>query len=99
MKFIVIFTSGANADVAEIFEYYESIRVGLGEDFLTKLNLAENRLRRFPLANRILEKNVRRALLDRFPHGIFYRVENRTVVVFTVCDLRRDPSIWKNRVE
>ena len=37
---------------------------------------------------------VRRALVSRFPYGIFYRVESKRVVVLAVLHTARDPKVW-----
>jgi hypothetical protein len=42
-------------------------------------------------------EDVRRALLRRFPYGIFFRDLGGTRRVIAVMDLRRDPQRWRRR--
>jgi hypothetical protein len=41
---------------------------------------------------------VRRALLRKFPYGVFYFVFDDTVVVLACFHTRRDPKDWQKRV-
>lgn len=55
--------------------------------------IADNRLR-----YQVLRRDARRAIVHRFPYGVFYRVETSSIVVFCVSHLQRDPTSWKARV-
>jgi plasmid stabilization system protein ParE len=45
----------------------------------------------------LVYRDVRKALVRRFPYAIFYRVRNARVVVLAVFHSKRDPNIWKSR--
>jgi plasmid stabilization system protein ParE len=36
--------------------------------------------------------------LRRFPHGIFYWIEDEQIVVFAIWHGRRDPRGWQGRL-
>ena len=46
----------------------------------------------FPTAWPVVTKDVRRALLARFPYGVLYRASNNEIIVAAFMDLRRDPK-------
>ncbi len=44
-----------------------------------------------------IHRNTRRALMHRFPFGVYYRIENATCVVLAVMHGSRNPRQWKIR--
>ena len=97
MNWTITYRRQARKDVAEIYDYYEARRVGLGEDFLLKHDDGIARMMNMPLASRQIWKDVRRVLLDRFPYAVFYRVLGARVIVLTVYHTRRNPAGWQGR--
>lgn len=94
----VVLRSEASADITEAFQYYEDKAEGLGSEFLDAVDSCLNSLDQFPTRNALLYKQVRRALLRRFPYGIFYVVEGETVSVIACLHASRNPRRWKQRV-
>jgi toxin ParE1/3/4 len=45
----------------------------------------------------ILEGDVRRCLVNRFPYGVLYSVESDRVYVLALMHLHRRPGYWKDR--
>lgn len=84
----------AEADLAEAFRWYEERRPGLGERFLLSVEAALSTIRRNPRAFPVVHKQVRRALLRRFPYGVFYLSDAETVVIVAVFHAKRHPSRW-----
>jgi plasmid stabilization system protein ParE len=85
------------AEAARAAQWYERESLGLGVAFLevveaTLAAIAENP-KRYPLVHR----DVRRALLKRFPYGVFFRVRPRAIRVLAIVHLARDPSLWQRR--
>jgi hypothetical protein len=94
----VQFRPAADRDVLEAVNWYESQMPGLGIRFFEDLNRVISRIEesrdQFPNVYR----DAHRALLRRFPFGIFFtKYEDRTLVV-AVADLRRKASRWRVRV-
>ena len=94
----VQFRAAANHDIAEAVNWYESQRPGLGARFFEDLDHVLSRIEesreQFPL----MYRNAYRALLRRFPFGIFFtKYEDRTLVL-AVTDLRREPNKWRSRI-
>jgi len=87
----------AEADLAEAFAWYEERRVGLGDRFLLSVEAALSTIKRYPESFPVVHRQVRRALLRRFPYGVFYTVADTTIVVLAVFHCGRDPRRWQAR--
>ena len=89
--------AAAAADIQRAYEWYERQRGGLGEEFLAEVRASMDAVLSIPGAFPILHRETRRALVHRFPYGLFFRVAN-DVVVFVACyHTRRAPASWKRR--
>lgn len=87
----------AEADVLEAFHWYESKRVGLGEEFVDELNAAFERVTEAPASFPIVYGVLRRAVLRRFPYLVYFRHERDVVQVFGVLHGRRDRTVLRRR--
>ncbi len=77
--------------------WYEDQQAGLGAYFLAELDLVFQRIEENPLQFPRLEGDVRRALLHRFPYGVYFITESQEVKVLAVLHLHRQPDMWKSR--
>lgn len=87
----------AGVDMEEAARWYEQQRGGLGHAFLDSVEAALRAIAEAPSRYPALERGVRRALLQRFPFGVFYLVETRRIVVLAVMHGSRDPQHWQGR--
>lgn len=87
----------AEAEFNAAVEYYEDAEPGLGYDFALEIYSAIKRSVEFPKAWAVLEGDVRRALVRRFPYGILYSEEPTGIYVVAVMSLHRQPGYWKKR--
>ena len=46
----------------------------------------------------MVEEQVHRCLVHRFPYGILYCIEPDVVHILAVMNLHRDPDYWKHRL-
>jgi plasmid stabilization system protein ParE len=44
-----------------------------------------------------IHNDVRRVVANRFPFSVYFRAEERRIVVLAVFHGRRDPAIWQHR--
>lgn len=88
----------AEAEVAEAAHWYESHERGLGREFLRAFRAGTSVLRRNPFQYKPVVEQARRALLRRFPYGVFYEVHGNDVVVLACLHEARDPAIWQQRM-
>ena len=78
--------------------FYESQAPDLGRDFLDETSRAVGRIGDFPQAWPVMEADIRRCLLKRFPYAIFYRLTADHIRILAVADLRREPGYWQQRL-
>ena len=57
----------AEIDATEAAKWYENAKEGLGYEFLLVLEAKINAIQRNPLQFPLVHKNIRRALMERFP--------------------------------
>ena len=87
----------AEEEFNQAIDYYEETEPGLGYDFALEIYSAIQRAITFPKAWAVLEGEVRRSLVRRFPYGILYFEEEGEIFILAVMNLHREPGYWKNR--
>jgi plasmid stabilization system protein ParE len=93
----VILHPRAQNDLRSAFEWYESQRSGLGESFLAAVQQRLESIAAFPDANRVIYRQIRRAVVSRFPYLIFYVPKAERVDVLAVLHHARNPADWPSR--
>ena len=97
MTFRVGLRDEAREDIVAAATWYETQRSSLGQAYLDEVQAAIAALAETPLAHPVVHRDVRRALLHRFPYGIFYRFDGEMVRVIAVMHARRDTRPWRGR--
>lgn len=67
----LILTPEAEHDIAGAYHWYEGQQIGLGEDFLRRVDACIQSILRNPEGPRIIHETYRRALVRRFPYAVF----------------------------
>ena len=96
MNLTVRLREEAEQDI-EAASWYERQKLGLGHDFLDSLSLLLHSLPEQPLQYQIIYKNFRRALLHRFPFGVYYSIDGDSIIVYAVMHASRDRKRWQGR--
>jgi hypothetical protein len=87
----------AEAEFNKAIDYYEQIDPGLGVDFAIEVHSAIQRSVSFQIAWSVIDGEIRRSLVRRFPFGILYSIEKEGIFVIAVMHLHRMPEYWKHR--
>ncbi len=87
----------AEEDIADAATWYEDQLPGLGQDFLDQVLEKLLSIAKQPEMFPVVYKDIRRALLNRFPFAIYYRKETDAIVVLAVIHGSRNPRHWKKR--
>jgi len=87
----------AEVDIDEAVGWYETEHPGLGIEFIRSLNLLLERVQEQPFQFPVVEQDVRRGLVNRFPYAVFFTVNDDEVLVYAVLHLHRHPDTWKRR--
>lgn len=65
----------------------------MGSLFLDEIGRIEARISDRPRLYQLVVSGVRRAVMRRFPFGLFYVEEEQRIIVLACLDLRRDPDM------
>ena len=85
-------------ELRDIVAYYNRCSEGLGDDFLSDFERQILRILSRPMHWRVVEFDIRRALMMRFPYCIYFRVVNEDLLRVTVVKhQRRHPGFGKER--
>lgn len=87
----------ARAEMGDSARYYEDECRGLGSEFLDAVQRAVGFLREHPEGAPVVSDALRRKLIDRFPFGLIYAIEEDGLFIIAVANLRRRPFYWKER--
>jgi plasmid stabilization system protein ParE len=94
----VIFTPLARSEVVDAYDWYESRHSGLGSRFLEEVGAIVLRVEENPHQFPVVFQDIQRALLRKFPYGLFFHVENEAIVVIACFHGSRNPQRWERRV-
>ena len=92
-RFVVRRAADAELDAAAA--WYAARSPGLGAEFVRVIDAAFTTIQRNPLQFPILHRQVRRAVVRRFPYAILFTASTDEIVVLSVFHSRRDPKRWR----
>ena len=92
------FHPAAETEFVKAVEYYEEREEGLGHDFAVEVYATIERILAHPQAWPVIEEDIRRSLVRRFPYGILYAEDEDEIFVVAVMHLHREPDSWKRRI-
>ncbi len=87
----LIVSPAAEADITDAYRWYEDQRAGLGSEFFGEVSSALDALQYEPLRFPVTYRTLRRALVHRFPYGVFFIVSGAELIVVAVMHLARNP--------
>ena len=98
MSLTVTFRRQARKELQEAVDWYEQKRTGLGEQFRLGVEKVLDRICQTPEIHAFAYRDVRCALVPRFPYAVYYRVRRGRLVIIAVLHAKRDPGAWQSRV-
>ena len=91
----LIYHPVAEIELIEAARFHEQRVVSLGADFLDHVDTAILRIQEAPTRWKILEGEVRRYLMPRFPFAIYYRVLPDHIGVLAFARHSFHPDYWR----
>jgi toxin ParE1/3/4 len=88
----------AEAEFIEAATYYERNVPGLGERFGNEVRRTIELLLDYPVLGLLIDANLRKVILSRFPYYLIYSVTSDLLRVVAVAHARRRPGYWRSRV-
>ncbi len=92
-----LFRPEVPTELDEAALWYEQRRSGLGDEFLQAVEATRKSVEQNPQLYPVIHRNIRRALLKRFPYGIYYVIRKDMIAVLAIHHQSRDPARWKRR--
>ena len=93
-----IFHPEALQEYEEATVYYSKISRELAVSFIDLVEKGIKKIREHPEAWQVVEEDVRRHLIKRFPFGIYYTIEGDHILIVAVMHMSRQPGYWKKRL-
>ena len=97
MNLSVTLHRAASAEFREASTWYENKRRGLGLEFVAEIDRCISLASERPLQFSVIHDGIRRVVAKRFPYSIYFRSEQRRIIVLAVFHGRRSPAIWMAR--
>ena len=86
------------SDLNRAVAYYNRRRSGLGDEFRSEIYAAFDRVRSNPFQFPVVERDIRRGFVHRFPYSVLFRLVNdETIRVLVIRHHRRHPSFGLTR--
>jgi plasmid stabilization system protein ParE len=93
----LIVSRRAEREAGEAFEWYEEQLLGLGPEFLEALDAQLGLIKESPRLYSEVLPGIRRALLSRFPYGVFFASKGEITSILAVVHTSRSPRRWPRR--
>ena len=92
------FRPEAEAEMIDALSWYRERGLDLARGFRQSLDSCLASIQSLPESHPVVHRDIRRALMNRFPYGLFYIREGDLITVLACFHAKRDPTIWKERV-
>src|SRR3984893_18187158 len=96
MTRMLVVSAPAETDLLEAVAWYNRIRPGLGHELVLCVEHTLDRILDHPEAFPSIQPDIRRAVVRRFPYGVFFRVRKQRIEVEAIFHLRTGPvRLWQ----
>ena len=101
MNYVLVIIEEAITELDDAFVWYETKSLGLGEKFIENIEKGFNFVKNNLKASEKQSNVVYRHVVNKFPYGIYYLIdkEKKQIKVIAILHFKRNPSIWKKRLE
>ena len=97
MNLPVVTRPAAAVEIETAYRWYEKEREGLGSEFLEAVDKMVKAIAENPEQFPSVRKDIRRAVLRRFPYSIINPILSGHVVVIACFHGKRNPRLWRSR--
>lgn len=99
MKRPVVLGRAAEKEFDQAVDWYNAQRPGLGDDFISQVQLLLLDIARTPERFPLVRADARKAVMPGpFPYTIYYTLESTRIVVVSIFHQRRNPTVWQSRL-
>jgi len=95
----IIYERGVQSDLREILVWHAQHGEDLAKLFEKRFEDSVRAISDRPFSFGVMRDDIRRAPIDRFPHGVFFRVLKQSIHIIGVIHGSRSPDVLKGRSE
>jgi plasmid stabilization system protein ParE len=95
MAYKIITSTKVELDIDKAIEYYKDINVQLAKDFLVELKPTSKYIQKHPKKIQVRYATIRVAFLKRFPFGVHFRLDTKTISILSILHTSGDPDNWE----
>jgi len=99
MMFKIVFSDEAKTDLNEIGEWYRLIREGLEFEFLICIEAEIEIIKKAPFVYEEYYLGVRKAITNKFPYGIYYKLEADKIIILAIAHHKRGQKTIKKKLK
>lgn len=89
----------AEIDLQESIQFYNEQKEGLGDEFAIMFNANFDRIIKNPNQFPIEYRNIKKALMERFPFIVFFVIDESTCYVLGIFHSSRNPDEMNHRAK
>ena len=94
----LIYHPHAEVELIKAAQFYERRVAALGAQFLDAADSAIGVIQSAPERWSVIEEDVRRYLMPRFPYAVYYRVLADHIRILAIKHNSRHPDYWRHRL-
>jgi plasmid stabilization system protein ParE len=87
----------SDIELKEAQVWYERVNPDLAIRFALAVEETLENISASPLRFPLVHKGRRRAIVSRFPYGIYFEIKETSIVVIACFHAHRDPKHWQMR--
>ena len=99
MEYNLILKPKAQQDIRNSIEWYREQSGNLPEKFLDKIDKCLEKISKNPEHYQKRYNEIRIVFTKKFPYGIYYTVEEKTVFVHAILHTKQNPKTAEKRVK
>jgi plasmid stabilization system protein ParE len=97
VKQTIVLTDGAQQEIINAFNYYESAQAGIGAMFINYLESTFNSISTNPKGFKKISSKSRQAVVRKFPFIVIYEAIDDQIVILAVFHTSRKPKRKSNK--
>ncbi|NEP83200.1 MAG: type II toxin-antitoxin system RelE/ParE family toxin [Okeania sp. SIO3C4] len=90
MKYV--FHPAALTEYSEAVEFYAERRVEIAQTFINAVENTIFKIVESPTHWPVIDEDIRRCLMRKFPYGILYTIEDNLILILAVMHCSREPG-------
>lgn len=92
------FHPAALIEYSEAVQFYAENNIELAQNFINAVEDTIFRIIESPQRYPVIDEDIHRCLVRKFPYAILYTIENEYILIIAVMHCSRKPEYWQERL-